>query len=88
MPYWPSTGYRGVRLKAGETNTMSEQMGGGEIAELVQQMEQTEDDPRRCYALVKQRISEYRQMGSKIPEDLVRMEHALMVECMLESQGR
>lgn len=67
---------------------MSEQMGGGEIAELVQQMEQSEDDPRRCYALVKQRISEYRQMGSKIPEDLERMERALMVECMLESQGR
>lgn len=76
------------KLKAGDTNTMSEQMGGGEIAELVQQMEQSEDDPRRCYALVKQRISEYRQMGSKIPEDLERMERALMVECMLESQGR
>ena len=76
------------RLKAGETNTMSEQMGGGEIAELVQQMEQSEDDPRRCYALVKQRISHYHQMGTSIPEDLVRMERALMVECMLESQGR
>lgn len=67
---------------------MSEQMGGGEIAELVQQMEQSEDDPRRCYALVKQRISEYRQMGTSIPDDLVRMERALMVECMQESQGR
>ena len=43
---------------------MSEQMGGGDIAELVQQMEQSEDDPRRCYALVKQRISEYRQSGN------------------------
>jgi len=67
---------------------MSEQMGGGEIAELVQQMEQSEDDPRRCYALVKQRISEYHQMGTSIPDDLARMERALMVECMLESQGR
>ncbi len=67
---------------------MTEQMGGYEIAELVQQMEQSEDDPRRCYALVKQRISEYRQMGTTIPEDLVRMERALMVECMQESQGR
>lgn len=67
---------------------MTEQMGGYEIAELVQQMEQSEDDPRRCYALVKQRISEYRQMGSTIPDDLVRMERALMVECMQESQGR
>ena len=67
---------------------MTEQMGGYEIAELVQQMEQSEDDPRRCYALVKQRISEYRQMGTTIPEDLVRIERALMVECMQESQGR
>jgi hypothetical protein len=67
---------------------MSEQMGGGEIAELVQQMEQSEDDPRRCYALVKQRISEYRQSGNTVPEDLTRMERTLMVECMQASQGR
>lgn len=67
---------------------MSEQMGGSDIAELVQQMEQSEDDPRQCYALVKQRISEYRQSGNAIPEDLVRMERSLMVECMQQSQGR
>ena len=67
---------------------MTEQMGGGDIAELVQQMEQSEDDPRRCYALVKQRISEYRQSGNDIPDDLVRMERTLMVECMQASQGR
>ena len=67
---------------------MSEQMGGGEFAELVQQMEQSEDDPRRCYALVKQRISEYRQSGNAIPDDLVRLERTWMVECMQASQGR
>lgn len=67
---------------------MSQQMGGTDIAELVQQMAQTEDDPRACYALVKQRISEYRQQGSAVPDDLARMERSLMVECMLESQGR
>jgi hypothetical protein len=67
---------------------MSEQMGGGDIAELVQQMEQSEDDPRRCYALVKQRITEYRQSGNSVPDDLVRMERTLMVECMQASQGR
>ena len=67
---------------------MSEQMGSGDIAELVQQMEQSEDDPRRCYALVKQRISEYRQSGNTVPEDLVRMEKSLMTECMAASQGR
>ena len=67
---------------------MSEQMGSGDIAELVQQMEQSEDDPRYCYALVKQRISEYRQSGNTVPEDLVRMEKTLMTECMAASQGR
>ncbi len=63
-------------------------MGGGDFAELVHQMEQSEDDPRRCYALVKQRISEYRQSGNAIPEDLVRLERTWMVECMQQSQGR
>jgi hypothetical protein len=67
---------------------MSEQMGGGGIAELVQQMEQSEDDPRQCYAMVKQRISEYRQSGNQVPDDLVRLERTLMVECMQQSQGR
>ena len=70
---------------------MSQQMGSERItdfAELVTQMEQSEDDPRRCYALVKQRISEYRQSGNSVPEDLVRMEKSLMTECMAASQGR
>jgi hypothetical protein len=67
---------------------MSSQMGGSDIAELVQQMAQTEDDPRACYALVKKRISEYRQSGNAIPDDLMRIERSLMVECMQESQGR
>lgn len=67
---------------------MTQQMGASEMADLVQQMEQSEDDPRRCYAIVKERISEYRRMGYEVPEDLVRIEKALMVECMLESQGR
>lgn len=67
---------------------MSEQMGSGDFAELVQQMEQSDDDPRRCYALVKERISAFRQSGSSVPEDLARMEKSLMAECMAASQGR
>lgn len=67
---------------------MSNQMGSGSIADLVQQMEQSEDDPRRCYALVQQRIREYRQSGHVVPDDLVRMEKSLMTECLAESQGR
>lgn len=66
---------------------MVQQMGAGDLAELVQQMEQSED-PRRCYALVKERISQYRRLGTEIPEDLARMEKVLMVACIEESQGR
>lgn len=67
---------------------MSQQMGYVEIADLVQQMEQTADDPRQCYAIVQQRIAEVRQMGAPVPEDLARLERNLMVECLAESQGR
>lgn len=67
---------------------MSEQMFSGDVADLVQQMEQSEDDPRRCYALVKERINSFKQQGRRVPDDLVRMERALMTECMAASQGR
>lgn len=67
---------------------MSQQMGSGDIADLVHQMEQSEDDPRRCYALVKQRITEFRHSGRAIPAELSNLEKSLMTECMLASQGR
>ena len=67
---------------------MSQQMGSGEFAELVQQMEQSDDDPRQCYALVKERISEFRESGRDVPDELTRLEKRLMTECMLASQGR
>jgi hypothetical protein len=52
------------------------------------ELEQSEDDPRACYALVQQRIREYRKAGNSVPDDLVRMERSLMTECMAASQGR
>ena len=67
---------------------MSQQMGSGEFAELVHQMEQSDDDPRQCYALVKERISEFRDSGVDIPDELAKLEKRLMTECMLASQGR
>jgi hypothetical protein len=67
---------------------MSQQMGGGELADLVQQMEQSEDDPRQCYVLVQQRISEFRDSGRVVPDELKRLEKRLMTECMAASQGR
>lgn len=70
---------------------MSQQMGSEahtEFADLVSQMEQSEDDPRRCFALVQERIRNYRRSGTNVPDDLVRLERQLMTECMLQSQGR
>ncbi len=67
---------------------MSEQMGSWEVADLVQQMEQPEDDPRQCYALVQERISEFRRSGRAVPDALVTLEKRWRTECMLASQGR
>jgi hypothetical protein len=67
---------------------MSEQMGSGDFADLVHQMEQSEDDPRQCYALVKERISKIRSSGHAIPDELRTLEKRFMTECMLASQGR
>ena len=65
---------------------MSNQMQS-EIAEINQTIEQI-DDPRRCYALVQDRIRKLRQAGRMVPDDLARIERQLMVECLAESQGR
>lgn len=65
---------------------MSDQMQS-EIAELNTQMEQI-DDPRRCYALVQERIRGYRQQGRTVPQDLALLEKQLMTDCLSESQGR
>ena len=46
------------------------------------------DDPRRCYALVQERIQRLRKAGTLVPDDLARIERSLMVECLAESQGR
>jgi len=51
-------------------------------------MEQSEDDPRRCYVLVKQRISELRSSGRDVPDELSKLERRVLTECMLASQGR
>lgn len=65
---------------------MSDQMQS-EIAELNHRLEELED-PRDCYALIKERINTYRSKGTSVPEDLARMERNLMTECMAASQGR
>jgi hypothetical protein len=46
------------------------------------------DDPRVAYAIVQDRINEYRSAGWAVPDDLIRVERNLMTEFMAESQGR
>lgn len=58
-----------------------------EIANLNSQMESL-DDPRQCYALVKERIGQYSAQGAKVPDDLARLERQLLTECLCASQGR
>jgi hypothetical protein len=65
---------------------MSEQMQS-EIADLNTQMEEIQD-PRRCYALVQERIKGYRQKGVAVPRELAILEKQLVTECLAESQGR
>jgi hypothetical protein len=65
---------------------MTEQMQS-EIAELSLKLDEI-DDPRRCFALVQERIRKYRLQGIKIPDELARMERRLANECLSESQGR
>ncbi|MGQ0671804.1 MAG: hypothetical protein ACT4N2_02825 [Hyphomicrobium sp.] len=65
---------------------MSEQMQS-EIAEINRRIEQI-DDPRQCWALVKERIGRLRQSGYSVPDELARIERQLMADCLAESQGR
>ena len=46
------------------------------------------DDPRACYAMIRERIRKHRLAGESIPEDLQRLERAMLAECLAESQGR
>lgn len=65
---------------------MSDQMHS-EIAEISHELDKL-DDPRACYVLVQQRIRQYRQSGSQVPEQLLRIERQVMEDCMAASQGR
>ena len=45
-------------------------------------------DPRKCYAELQERIRQYRQKGTPVPEALAIAERQLMTEMMAQSQGR
>lgn len=46
------------------------------------------DDPRECYAAVRDCIRKHREAGQEIPEDLERLEKVMLTECLSASQGR
>jgi hypothetical protein len=46
------------------------------------------DDPREAYAMVQDRIQDYRRAGWAVPDDLIRVQRTMMTEFMAESQGR
>lgn len=57
-----------------------------EIAELSGRIADI-DDPRDGWAMVRERIQQYRAAGWAIPEDLATIEKRLQTECMLASRG-
>lgn len=65
---------------------MSDQMQS-EIAQLNRELEK-DDDPRVCYAKVREKIRDLRQAGWQIPDELASIEHLWMTECVAASQGR
>jgi hypothetical protein len=65
---------------------MSDQMQS-EIAQLNRTFEELED-PRKCFALLQERMRQYRAAGWSIPEDMKLLERRIMNECLAESQGR
>jgi hypothetical protein len=60
---------------------------GADIAVLLTSIDD-HDDPRDAYALLQQRIREYRIAGWSVPEELIRVERTMITDFMAESQGR
>lgn len=62
-------------------------LAGADIAVLLTAIDD-HDDPRDAYALVQERIRQYRSAGWSVPEELIRVERSMITEFMAESQGR
>lgn len=60
---------------------------GQDIAEINAMIEECED-PRDGFAIVQERIREYKDAGWPVPQDLERIERNLITELMAQSQGR
>lgn len=46
------------------------------------------EDPRACYRTVRQQMEALSASGQAIPDSLKRLDQAIQVECMAQSQGR
>jgi hypothetical protein len=58
-----------------------------EISEINHRLDEL-DDPRECYALVRECIRRREVAGESVPEELARIEQHYRVECLVQSQGR
>ncbi len=58
-----------------------------DVAVLLSRLDR-EEDPRDAYALVQNRIREYRAAGWAVPDDLIRVERSYMTDFLAQSQGR
>jgi hypothetical protein len=69
------------------THNHAQTYSSADIAVLLTSLDD-HDDPRDAYALLQERIREYRSAGWSVPEELIRIERSMMTEFMAESQGR
>lgn len=46
------------------------------------------EDPRACYLVVRQQMEALSASGQDIPDDLIRLDRSIQVECIAQSQGR
>jgi hypothetical protein len=81
--------FKSIADRTGQANgrRMTSDQMQSEIVELSSRFEEL-DDPRACYALLKERINSYRARGRLVPEAMQQMERILLQQCLEESQGR
>jgi hypothetical protein len=58
----------------------------GTVAVLLSQIEQ-QDDLRDGFALLKEEMAKYEEAGDEVPEELIRVRHALETDLIAQSRG-
>jgi hypothetical protein len=57
-----------------------------EIASLISQIE-GQEDPREGFALLQQQMARYEESGDEVPEELLRVRHAIETDLISASRG-